>query len=110
MSKSRGIDGNAIGSQLEFERQMVRTATQILRFERVLERLDNDGLAIRGMSVRIPGYDRADYLVVVRADAEAGPVVCFISSDTLGDVIRKTVAQLENGSAKWREDEYAKQG
>lgn len=101
------VPGNSVGSQMEFERQMLRAAEQMLRFERVAARLWDDGIVLKGMSVRLPKVPGGDFLVVVRADKDGSAAVCFVGSDSLMDVVRKTVATLENGTAKWKDDEYA---
>jgi hypothetical protein len=104
---TREQPGNAMASQAEFERQMVRLATQLLRFEQVITRMDEGGTWITGLSIKVPGEDRADYLVVVRARTSAGSVVGFAGGDTLAEAIRVTCAKLENRSMRWREDQYA---
>lgn len=104
---SRDIPGDAMASQREFERQMVRLATQLLRFEQVVVRLDEEGTWVTGMTIRCPGEDRADYLVVVRARTSVGYVVGFAGGDSLAEAIRVTCAKLENRTMRWKEDQYA---
>lgn len=107
MSKRQDVPGNSIASELEYQRQMIRAAEQLLRLDRVLERLWDEGRRVLSMSVRMPREYGDDVLVVIRCDYDGAREVAFVSSDSVLDAVRKAAASLENGSVKWRDDEYA---
>jgi len=80
--------------------------------------LDDLGLALqdrqrfnvilRGFSVKAPLDEGAEFLLVLRGQAEDGtPMVSFTSATTLGECVRSCVARLRNNTMKWREDEFA---
>lgn len=104
--KNGGVEGNALASELEFQRQMVRGYSQLMRFERSMERYGADGTDIMGMTVRTPTYERPEYLVILKASREGERFVAFASADTFAEAIRTAAAQLENGTVKWKEDRY----
>jgi hypothetical protein len=76
---------------------------------RALEGYREISVQLTGFSVRGP-RDRGDeFLVVVRGTDEEGmPVVGFSSALDLGEALRGVVSRLDNGSMKWRPDEYAR--
>lgn len=100
------VPGNSMGSQQAFEKQMIRAASQILRFENVVARLHEDAIIIKSISIRIPTNPGGDFLAVIRSDKDGSASVAFIASDTLLDVLRKATATLENKTAKWKDDKY----
>lgn len=62
------------------------------------------------LSIRGPRHEGDEILMVIRGlDQDGQPVVAFHSGYTLGDAIRGVAGRLNNGSLRWREDEYAQQ-
>lgn len=105
--KRRGVDGNSVASAAEFDRQMQQLGIALMRFEGVADRLYDQETSLLSMSIRLKGDGRADYLIVLRARYEGAAWVSFHSADTLAEAMRGMVARLENGSVKWKEDQYA---
>lgn len=103
---NKDVPGNAVASALAVQREMVRLAEQVYRMERVLDRLDGDNVFIKGLRFRPPFGEGDQWLGVVTADIEGVPKVGFVSDETFASTVRKAVAMLENGSMKWRDDEY----
>lgn len=108
MKRGSDVPGNSRASELEYQRAMLRAAEQLMRFERVAERLDDQDCWLRSITVRLPGEARNTFLAVVRADNAGAPVVSFHEGDTLLECLRGMVARLENGSVKWKDDQYGK--
>lgn len=108
MARNRDIPGNAVASAQAYQRSMVGLAETLVRFERLADRLWEEGTYLTNISIRLPDDDHADYLMVVRGRNGDGQVVGFTSSDTLRDTVRRGIASLENGTLKWQEDKYAK--
>lgn len=106
MPKERDVDGNAMASELAFQRQMLRMAEQYLRFEQVGSRLWSEDVELRNITVRMPKAAGGEYLVVVRADVNDSACVAFESADTFAEVVRRVLAKLENGTVKWKDDQY----
>lgn len=99
--------GDARKSTLAYERQMVRMAQQLVRFDTILERLFDDDTEIKGMSIKVPNAEGEDYFVVVRARIGNDAMVGFNSDATFAGALRGTLARIENGSMRWRLDDYA---
>jgi len=78
----------------------------MLRFESIADRMFEEGQLLYGCSIKFKGDGRADYLLVLRMGDGSGKYVSFHSGDSLAECIRGTVARLENGSIKWKVDEY----
>lgn len=100
------IPGNARGSTIAYQQQLMRLAQQFIRFEHVAQRMFEDDKEVYGLSVRVPTEEGADYLVTVRARIGNDRMVAFHTSDTFSEVMRGTVARLENGSMRWKVDMY----
>ncbi len=110
MSKSLGkntdVPGNALASQAAYVRQLVNWAETVLTAERVFDKLFDEGVYVRGMSIRLPNDESPEYLMVVRLDGEGGKRVGFHSADTLLSLVVGTLRRLRSGSIKFKEDEY----
>jgi hypothetical protein len=99
--------GNSRESTLAYERQMVRMAQQFVRFDTMIERLFDNDMEISGMSIRVPSGEGEDYFVVVRARIGNDAKVGFNSDATFAGALRGTLARIENGSMRWKDDDYA---
>ena len=65
-------------------------------------------VAIVGLSVRGPRHEGDEIMIVVRGvDEDGAPVVAFHSGFSLGDALRGVAGRLNNGSLRWRADEFA---
>lgn len=110
VGKDGEVSGNAMASAMAVQRQLIRAAEQVARAEgtfRWHEDRDRDILAIR---VRMPQHAEGEYMAVVSADSDEGPVVAFHSAPTFGETIVGLLARLENDTLVWKEDKYAKRG
>lgn len=107
MKKGQDVPGNAVASAQAYQRTMVLAAEQIMRFGLIQSRLEEDNLWLMGMSIRTPAATGSEFLVIMRAQRGDDHYVCFASSDTLLDSVRRMCAMLENNTAKWKEDKYA---
>ena len=102
----RDVAGNSMASEAEYQRQMIRAAEQLMRFERLADRMFGEGFTLDGLSIKFKGDERADYMLVLRAHSDEGRFVCFRNADGLLEVLRVTFAGLENGSLVWKDDKY----
>lgn len=98
--------GNAKASTLAYERQMVRMAQQFVRFDMMLERLFEDDIEVYGMSIKVPVSEGEDYFVVVRARVGNDRKVGFGNGASFAEALRGTLARIENGSMRWKDDQY----
>jgi hypothetical protein len=108
MVKYTEVPGNSMASAANYARAMVRLAESITDFERQADRLSEEDLLLTSMTVRLPGYDRTDYLLVLRGTTPQGPVVAFHNAPTLWETMEGVVNRLKNGSLKWKEDQYGR--
>jgi hypothetical protein len=106
MKRTTDIPGNAMGSQLEFERQMVAAASQVLRLERIWARLMDGDVRVTNINLKLADYEGGEVFVIVKAVTGDQKIVGFTSGSNALDAVRRAVASLENGSMKWREDKY----
>lgn len=108
MVKYKEVPGDSVTSAANYARAMVRLAEAIVDFERQADRLAETDLFIQSMTIRLPSYDRAEYLLVLRGTTPDGAVVAFHNAPTLWETIEGTVNRLKNGSLKWKEDQYGR--
>ena len=105
--RNQDMPGNAMESQAQYQRQMVRLAEQLVRAERTFDNLFDEDVVVLRMTIRLPQYEGQEYMVIVGARSPEGRVVTFHSSETFAEAVRGALARLENRSNKWREDKYA---
>lgn len=111
MSKKSGvvyeeIPGNAAGSHAAYVRALVRVAEALLDFEQTAERLFEEDVHIRGMSIRMPDDDRPEYMAVVRVYEGGVKKVGFHNAPSFSEVVVGVVNRLKNRSMKFKDDEY----
>jgi hypothetical protein len=104
--KDSEVPGNAMASQQAYTRQLVRQAELLLRWEGIVNRLEDEEVWVDGLSIRMPTYDRPDTFVTVRAHTPTGKIVAFHGAPTLYEAVAGVVARVENRTLKWREDQY----
>ncbi len=85
---------------------MLRQGERLLAFESVADRQFDKGITIKSLKARCPQGETGGYLLVVTAVGEGGPVVAFQDGDSLAEVIVGFINRLENGSVKWKEDQF----
>jgi len=66
-------------------------------------------MRVTGMSIRGPRVEGDEFLITVRAlDAEGAAFVGFHGAYDLQDAIRGVKERVQNGTMKWRVDEWVK--
>lgn len=114
MSKNNGrrtntdVPGNAQASAAAFERYVFSLGRAWLDFERIAHDMGHAGTPIKRVTLKGPLVEGGSALIILTADSEEGPVVAFHNVDDLGTAIKGLAARLQNGSLKWKVDEYAK--
>lgn len=107
MSKKSDNAGNTLAAQAAFDREMVRSAATIMRFDRVADRLfEGDEMVVTRISVNLPTQERDGYLAIVTATHPEGNLVAFHGGTTLLDALVGLISRLENGSIKWQKDRF----
>lgn len=72
----------------------------------ILLQPDRD-VVLLAFKVKLPQVKHADVLVVMNGISQDGtPMVAFMGGDSLARALRKAVAQYEDGTLKWRIDEW----
>lgn len=103
---SKDIQGNSVASAAAFHRELAKIGDQVMRCESIVERLDGEGIWVYAINIRFPDDDHAEYLAIVKANTEKGKQVAFHGASTLAETVRGTLARLQNGTLKFREDSY----
>jgi hypothetical protein len=70
--------------------------------ERAVSRAGGD---LAGFSIRLRGYE---VLMTLRIDMPAGPMIAFVASDSLANVLTKAVRDAESDRLRLRPDQFAK--
>ena len=65
------------------------------------------GLEIRSLTVRPPKHEGLDWTLVIRASVEGQKCVAFLDADHPERLFIKLVGNIQAGTLKWREDQYA---
>ncbi len=104
--KNTDVPGSAVGSHAAYLRQMVRQAETLQDLERTADRLFEEELLVRGITIRFPEDARPEYLAVVRVEGPGGRLVAFHNAPTFIEVVVGVVNRLKNGTMKFKEDQY----
>lgn len=91
----------------EITREAVHLWEALVRLSYIQSRLDAVDMVLGSLTVRPPSGDGGDWLLVCRMSVEGRPHVGFISGHDVATCFRSLVSKLENGSMKWKVDEYA---
>lgn len=107
--KYEDVPGSAMGSQLAYEKALIRFAEKINLYEATLEHLFDDDIIITGMTIRHPLDTGEDYLVTLRAVIAGEAKVAFHDGASLLEALEGLVNRMRNKSLKWKADKYASQ-
>jgi len=99
--------GNTIAAQAAFERELMRFAQIFYRSDTILDRLFENDVIVRRVSVTMPTETKPGYTAVVTAQVNGKAAVAFHGGETLGDAMKGLLERMENGSLTWKEDRYA---
>lgn len=83
-----------------------RIGITLLNFERRIEQLDEEGVQLRRLSIRLPTEEKPDYLITIGAVGETSDIVAFHGGVSLAEALRGALERIYNRSLKWRDDEY----
>lgn len=89
------------------ERQARGIGYVLIGFDRVLENADQDNLYVTGISLRPPGDDRPEWLLIVRAMGDGQAVVAFHAASSFVEVVKGFCDRFQNRTLRWKEDQYA---
>jgi hypothetical protein len=89
-----------------FEASAARVYHALMRLRRLVDALDGQGIYLKSVSIRFPNEARNEFFAVLKAATDEGNVVLFDSGFEIHDPLCSLVERLENGSAKWKEDQY----
>lgn len=73
-----------------------------------LDKLDAQGFVFKGLNIKAPDENRADWLVTIKADVEGAPVIAFTSAPGLPEAVYQAISQFSKRQLKWKDDSYAK--
>lgn len=105
--KYEEVPGSAIGSQLAYQKALIRFAEKINLYEASLEHLFEDDINVTSLSIRHPLDEGEDYLITIRAIAAGEKVVAFHDGASLFEALEGLVNRLRNKSLRWKADKYA---
>lgn len=103
MARSHG----GLDEAREITKEAIVLWEAMVRLSYIQDRLDKVDCILGSLTIRPPSVDGGDWLCVCRMSVEGRPHVGFISGHDVASCLRSLVSKLENGSMKWREDEYA---
>jgi len=107
MARSHG----GLDETRQITKEALRVWEALFRLTHMSERLERQDIILGSITLRPPSGDGSDWLSVCRVSLEGRPHVGFVSGSDVAAVLQSVVNMLENGTMKWREDQYAnKQG
>ena len=108
MSKNpHEVPGNVLATAASVERVMMKTARSLyMTDQRVSDDLPNR-VNLRQLRIKAPAQIGGEWFAVVTAYLEDAPVVAFHSGSSFVSTIEGVCNRINNGSLKWKDDEYA---
>lgn len=104
---SKEEHGTSRNAAIVFQRQIDKIGTSVFRFDKLHENLQDREGYIKRISILPSSPVRGDFLLVATAFYEGEHVVCFQQGFSLEEVLMGFLNRLQNGSLKWKDDEYA---
>lgn len=105
--KYKEVPGSAYGSQLAYQKALIRFAEKINLYEASLEHLFEDDVVVTGLTIRHPLDEGEDYLITMRAIRAGEKIVAFHDGSSMFEVLEGLVNRLRNKSLRWKKDKYA---
>jgi len=87
-----------------FAKQLEGLSVRAVKLDAWLERLDGQGVWITHINFRAPTDVEGSWLVVIRARGSDGKVVAFHDGPTFWEALNGTLARIENGTLRFKED------
>ena len=103
----KGVPGNSLASQALVQRVLLKTGIYVHKIEEAFQLLENHGVYVKALRFSLKDGADGDWMAVLTADTDDGPMVAFNTGATFGDCLSGLSARLDNGTLKWKEDEYA---
>lgn len=98
---------NAWARQSAFAEQQYKVGLGVTLFEHFVSTSWRGEVNLTGFSVRTPAAEGGEWLVVLRGtDHEGGPVVAFHSALGIGEALAGASGRMQNGTLKWKPDQY----
>jgi hypothetical protein len=107
MAKKRDAQGNALASELAFQRILIRQGETLLRFENLWNELEQEDIVLTQLRVIMPGIEGGEYRVVLKLQQGDAKFVAFHNSMTLLEALVGLINRLENRTLKFKDDMYA---
>lgn len=108
MKRSKDVDGNAMESQRQHDHFIYSVGLSWMSMVSALKRLENRGFYVHRITMRGIEGDGGEILLILAADTDEGAFVAFHQVDSLETVWKSLTNRIENGSLKWKPDEFAR--
>ena len=107
MAKKDGeVPGNSLQSAINVERMLLKQARPIMILSDRTDGQRHPDYTLKEVRVRAPAELSGEWLGIVKADFDGTPCIGFHGGDSLLDCLKGLASRLNNGSMKWREDQY----
>lgn len=107
MSKIIEVPGNVMATGAAVQKEMLKVARELYRFDDRQERLHEQGDVITSVRFRAPEMPGGEWLAVINLITSDGAFVGFHSDVSFVAAVRGVCSRVNNGSIKWKEDQYA---
>lgn len=105
--KDRGVPGNTVASQAEFDRMVYGYGKALMTLAHMCREYDDAGNTVKAIKFKTPKDEGGDWLAIVTVDLDGSAAVAFVFGDTLMTCVSSTAARIRNGSIQWKADQYA---
>lgn len=103
------VPGNALGSQLAYQKALIRFAEKLNSYEAALQYLFDDDILVTNMTIRHPMDEGEEYLVTLRAIIGGRAKVAFHAGASMFELLEGLVNRMRRKSLKWKDDQYAQE-
>lgn len=100
-------EGNTVGATAEFQAECMDKVGRLMRFDRLYVSHVKEGQRLVDIRLKAPPPGGSEWMVIVKMETAEGRFVTFVTGSGLMGALSVAIEKVMNGTAKWKEDQYA---
>ncbi len=105
--KDMEVPGNILASAALTDRILTKVGLAVHMSQHTMERMSEEGMVVIRITFKAGSGVHADWLAIIAVKTEGGGIVAFHSAPSFPATVEGLCHRVNNGSLKWKEDQYA---
>lgn len=106
MGNRDGKDGKGPAGSAVWAKETDKLGKTLLQANHLPSTLNRKDTYLKQLKFVCKDDEGDDWLGIISVDTDEGPMIAFHGASSFSETIRGIMARIENGSLKWRKDEY----